>query len=476
MCRATLTITLLSCLAALAADAHADDSDDLEWLRQNTFGADEDDVVGDALSSIDTYRSLEALATAESWACAPAQPDCLHTFWSGKLAGAFPEARLVGERGESACIWRLVVRSDSGWLRSITLGVSPPDCTSPLDVERFSAPSYWYPRAVTQSAEALRIEGQGEGQWENWGYPSELSRNRIDHAVRLCRIESNALVCAQERSRGRAIVGDTALAPQDLEPLPLDPTLLPLTDAAAPGARLPADYLGPPTRAGRRAHIGVLLGAGNARVFEWAVGQDRIIAVETVGDPGWSSGSVSVWREHGGKLRRVYRRTSYRSNEDFKLAGHDVVDSVLRLSIEHVSDGGSTTLTRRWDLAFVPRPEGMRCYALPSGMTLADATGMVGGWWIAIDATRDGVRMVEADGPLAWFRETGRWTWAELEARLPLWRARMAKALRQADALRVRKADAPSREEREPLVPLDFLPGYVETFDAVLVPHIIALP
>lgn len=473
-----ITATAVLCLLACTERASAQpDVSDVDWLRQQgaDFERDSGVIEGD-VSPIEVYATLDALADAEAWSCKPSSDKCLRTFWSGKLGSSgLLEAKVVGE-GNVFCTWRLVVRSDMGWLASLGLGESPKGCGATLDEGTPEAWEYWFPSAVTQAANALRIEGQGQTMGEHWGQTREevAPKNRVDHVVHLCRVEANVLACARESSPGRMLSG-AGLTKADLAPLPVDPQLLPLSAFADPGDRLVANFVGTPARPGRPAHFGAILGRGNSRVAQWPLGDGRLIVVETPGRSGWDAGSVSVWFDRGPKLWLVHGFYSSVANEEIKLVGKTEQDGVVRISVERTNVAKST-LTWRWDAVFVAVDGKARAFFLPTGVTLSDPAGVSGGWWLAVDANRSGVRITEGDGPLAWFRETGRWSWAELEARIPRWQARIGKAIRQADALAPKQIQSSAVEGKEISVTLSLLPGYVEPLRETPVPHMLVLP
>lgn len=472
-----VSLVTVFCVIACTGRALAQsDVSDVDWLRQ--YGADlGDEPIGEAeVMAIEVSPTLDALASNEGWGCRPSDPKCLRTFWKGKLAGpVLREARVVGEHSEapeSTCAWRLVVHSDVGWLRSLSLGNSPRDCATPLETTSFGSFEYWFPRRVSADAHGIRIEAQGEGKGDNW----YAGKYRIDHIVDLCRIEANALVCGRDTSPGRPVAGNAdALAKGDADPLLLTEDLLPLGAQADSGARIAASYLGVPDRPGLPAHIAVRLARSDSRVFAWPFDGGRIVLAECAGRPGWDDAWAAVWLERGDKLWLVRRYVGASANELVKVIGTEAREGSLRLSFERINQG-TTTLTWRWDLVLAVTERGPRGFVLPTGMMLADRDGVSGGWWLDVEASRSGVRLVEADGPLAWFRETGRWSWAELEARIPRWQERIGKALRQANDLVPKAIQKFDKEEmKETTVTLALLPGYVEPLRAPLVPFVFSL-
>ena len=184
---------------------------------------------------------------------------------------------------------------------------------------------------------------------------------------------------------------------------------------------------------------------------------------------------MSVWFDRGSKLWLVRSFYTHVANEEIKLNGTTLEDGVVRISVERTNHGQST-LTWRWDVVCVATDKRTLAFFLPTGMTLTDQAGVSGGWWLDIKASRAGVQIVEGDGPLAWFRETGRWSWAELEARLPRWQERIGKAIRQADALAPKPVQRSAVEGKEVSVTLSLLPGYVEPLRETPVPHMVVLP
>ncbi len=460
------------------ASAQRPEPDVPRWLQDKGIATtmQPPDLPEPALPS--TYASLDELAHDWSWECKPSRPGCSHTFWSKALPGPiWREARVIGVTDETACVWYFVARSDVGWVAPYQLGESVAGCTTRLDALTYERWSYWYPNAVTDDARGIRIEGQGQESGDFWEPTQDgAGKRRIDHDVAACRFEHNAIACGRTTAPGRQIHVQVPTAADQL-PLAPRPDLLPLERIDDIGAKVAATFIGVPARAGMPAHLAVSHAQRDSVMKAWPLAGGRLVMLSFVGRPGWGdAGLVSLFFERGDTRTYLGLNGSNASNERLAVTVSEAREGLVRISFER-TNAGDTTVTWRWEQLYVATTKGLRAYVLPSGMTLRNRESMIGGWWIDVQTSPEGVHLVEADGPLAWFRETGTFTWAALEAAIPRWQTRIAKAMIQ-EGERAPHLRAPRSTTREDgyQATLTLLPGYVEPINTPLVPEVYVVP
>ncbi len=486
------------------------ESEDASWLEQVEADLRNGAVEVAEPNEAPLYPSLAALARAEQWECG-ARPveSCVRNFGTvdlkapGELRSVHllgvPTERMVpeGEDPSGPCAWRLVTRSEHGWLSSIWLGNSPAGCERTLDAKLGDlGGTYWFPLALSGAGDAVRIEGQGQTTGELWspevddegnGQPSGPSAGgprRIDHVVHLCRVARRALACSQEATPGRQLLGalTTPLATTFTTPLSLAPEVLPLARVDAVGRLLAADWVGLPTIGDQPIDPAVAHAYTRSRMLEWRIGDGVLFAI--ISETGES---MQLLYQSGGVSRRLRHFSTSMSNESQRLVAVEATRDVVHLTIEK-ENHGPATVAWRWEVLVVApaalggdahevqKPKGPHVFIVPSGISLAEGSSPASGWRLDVEVEPGGVHISEADGPLAWFRETGRFTWPRLVAAIPRWRARLARALRLADALVPPRRQRSSYEGKEVTAEVLLLPGYVEPLESPCAPVSFEVP
>jgi hypothetical protein len=366
----------------------------------------------------------------------------------------FVEVRLLSVDLPKRCDWVLVARSKDGWFGPLELGSSAHGCTRPVDLVLVDelAP-LWFPIATQALDGGLRLEGQGATEAGSMDLAGSTGLTRVTYLCRVGAAGPDTLACAREEVVVTPEVTWKSLG--EARPIaPSSPSMAP-GDLASVGATKEAYWiLG-------MAPTEVLPSWMNASVchVETALDRDEPVVV-TSRATGYSVNSIRAGRAR--KRLSVY--ADY-ANETLAVRRVERVGDSVVVAAERVVQGPAQITTRWVDIVRVDRR-----FRLATGVTLEVGGERVGGWEREVVVEADGVRLSSRDGALAWFRGTGRFTWAELERQIPRWQKAFGRAWEA--SLRdpaTRRKKASDREEIGTTVALRMVPGFIEPLDDAVI-------
>jgi hypothetical protein len=253
------------------------------------------------------------------------------------------------------------------------------------------------------------------------------------------------------------------------DPLPPDPTFVPLSDAAHIGRDWDAEWRVRPTADPERTLFGYHSGVVQRVPFR--AGEDVVVVA--------GERHVRVVRVRGAAAFEAVTALESIVNAATRLDGIATAAGVVRVRLTRTLDGrdggkDALTVAWHWEEIFVAGPPA-RHFRLLTGITLTRGGEVLAGWQREIVPEPNGLRLVERAGAIAWFRGTGRYTWEALAARLPRWRLQMAEAF-QAVPPPPRTPTLQNDERAHDTVgSLELLPGTIEPLHEIFLDEVTRL-
>lgn len=384
------------------------------------------------------------------------------------------EVALVGLSRERICEWSLVARSKSGWLDPMWLGVSAAGCKTPLDDGAIEHDTeLWFPVAVAHDGLAIRIEAQTIAPsdelvaiWDDPRKSAAISRTR---AVLLCRVHplgAGGLACTTASDPPSTMTGTARLL---YATAPLEPgsKLLPMSRSPEVTTLASRWLIAPPTDAKEPLLLAEVLSRYQRTETEFHSLGEKLPTVLV------DRTNLSLLVLNRGATTWLSTHYASYANETLRITRVERTSGLLRVDYERILDG-STRVTWR----FTELVTATHHVRLAAGVELSVDGKPLRSWSRTIEADPQGVTLRANRGELAWFRGTGRFTYAELERATARWRLGLARAW---EAVAQEPTSFPERSRSEFAMKegrgrLVTIPGYAEPTNWAVVDVVTPLP